>query len=179
VTTTQTEAMTARERESLAKLVRLNEKVAKAAAKQRQAELRAEFEAQLAAEYSFDEHETWKAAKAATDLALKAANEQISATCATLGIPQEFAPSLGGYWSNRGQNASAQRRAELTKVAVSRIEERYRSALTTIEAKSAEVQTRILVGGLTSEDARAFVESIPSAAALMPTITLVEIEAKR
>ena len=179
MSTMPAETITAREREALAKLVRLNERVAKAAAKQRAAELRADFEAQLAAEYSFDDHETWKAAKVAADVALKAANEQISATCSTLGIPPEFAPSLGGYWSDRGQNASAKRRAELTKVAVSRIEERYRSALTVIEAKSAEVQTRILVGGLTSEDARAFVESIPSAAALMPTITLVEIEAKR
>jgi hypothetical protein len=179
VSTVPAEAITAREREGLAKLVRLNEKVAKAAAKQRQAELRAEFEAQLAAEYSFDDHETWKAAKVAVDTAIKTANEQIRETCATLGIPNEFAPSLGGYWSDRGQNSTAKRRAELTKVAVSRIEERYRSALTTIEAKSAEVQTRILVGGLTSEDARAFVESIPSAAALMPTITLGEIEAKR
>ena len=83
-----------------------------------------------------------------------------------------FQTSISAYWYGRGENATAKRRSELTKVAVTRIEERYRAALTTIEAKSAEVQTHILVGGLMSGEARAFVESVPSASELMPTITL-------
>ena len=57
--------MTSREREALAKLVRLREKVAKSAARERASELRAEYEAQLAAEYSFDDHETWAPAQGA------------------------------------------------------------------------------------------------------------------
>lgn len=43
-------------------------------------------------------------------------------------------------------------------------------------AKSAEVQTQLLIGGLTTDDARRFVESIPSPEALMPTLALREIE---
>jgi hypothetical protein len=168
--------MTPRERESLAKLVRLNEKVAKAAAKQRAAELRADFQAQLAAEFAFDDDDVWEAAAEAAKQAQVEANARILERCAELGIPDRFAPSMAVNWYTRGENATASRRAELTRVAASKIEEGYRSALTTIEAKSAEVQTRILVGGLTSDDARAFVESIPTASALMPTITLGEIE---
>lgn len=174
----QSGTMTSREREQLAKVVRLRERVARAAAKQRAADLRAEFEEQIARRYSFNEQQTWQAAEAAVTAAVTAANEQIAETCASLGIPREFAPGLHAGWYARGENACNKRRAELRKAASARIDEHYRSALTSIEAKSAEVQTQLLIGGLTSSDARAFVETIPTPEALMPVVALGEIEGR-
>lgn len=168
--------MTGREREALAKVVRLNERVAKAAAKQRAAELKADAEEQLARRYHFDENAVWKAA---AELATKAAEEAtalIKAECAKLGIPPEFAPGVSSGWYSRGENDVKKRRDELRQAANARIEDTYRSALAAIGAKSAQVQTQLLIGSLTSDEARAFVESIPSPEALMPSVALLEIE---
>ena len=66
--------MTKSEREDLAKLIRDRERVMTAAAKQRSAELLAEFEQQMASEYRFDEEETWKQATIAAHAAVKVAN---------------------------------------------------------------------------------------------------------
>jgi hypothetical protein len=54
--------MTRAEREDLQRLVRQREKVLKSAAKQRSAELLADFENQMGQEYSFDQDEIWKQA---------------------------------------------------------------------------------------------------------------------
>ena len=55
-------SMTRTERTELGRLIRQRERVMKTAAAQRAAELRADFERQLAAEYQFDDDEVWKAA---------------------------------------------------------------------------------------------------------------------
>ena len=54
--------MTKGEREDLQRLVRQREKVLKAAARQRSAELLADFENQMGQEYSFDHDEVWEKA---------------------------------------------------------------------------------------------------------------------
>ena len=46
-----------------------------------------------------------------------------------------------------------------------------------IERQSAEVQTRLLAGGLQTEEAKAFLQSIPAAADLMPLLYVDAIEA--
>ena len=56
------EQMTMRERTELARLIRQRERVAKADADRRGAELLADVEAQLARRYAFDGQATWKAA---------------------------------------------------------------------------------------------------------------------
>ena len=55
--------MTARERSELQTLMRQREKVLKAAAKQRSADLLADFENQLGTQWSFDQDEVWRAAQ--------------------------------------------------------------------------------------------------------------------
>jgi hypothetical protein len=52
--------MTKGEREDLQRLVRQREKVLKSAAKQRSADLLADFENQMGQEYSFDQDEVWR-----------------------------------------------------------------------------------------------------------------------
>ena len=109
------------ERERLLKVARLREKVAKTAAGERATAMIADFEQQLASCYRFDQDVTWKAAHDAADQIVEEARRKIGDRCAELGIPERFASDLGLRWYSRGENASKERRAELRKIAVTRI----------------------------------------------------------
>jgi len=129
------ELMTRGDRQELAKLARLRERVAKADASRRAAELKADFEQQIAAIYSFDDDDVWRASRAAVSEETDRANAAITQRCRELGIPDEFAPSVASGWISRGQNAAKGRRDELRRVAYTRIDQlegretRDRSAL--------------------------------------------------
>jgi hypothetical protein len=92
-----------------------------------------------------------------------------------MGIPREFAPSLSTPWIERGENIIRGRRFELTKVAHSRIEQMGKEAKLQIERTSVEFQTRLLANCLESADAKAFLETMPTPAQLMPAITMEEM----
>jgi hypothetical protein len=172
-----TALITKAERDELARLCRRREKLAKAAATARASELRADFEKQMAAVYSFDRDEVWRRAYEVADAATEAANRAIADRCRTLGVPVEFAPSITTYWRSRGQNAVRERRDELRKVAYSRIDQKEKDAKFQIEQSSLEVQTRLVAGGLQSAEAKAFLDSMPTPEMLMPAFTVAEIEA--
>ncbi len=165
-----TETMTRRERQDLAKLVRQRARLERAGAAQRKAELMADVERQLAAIYSYDEDDTWKAATEAAEQEVKAAKAKIAARCKELGIPKKFAPGLSVYWYGRGENAVAARRTELRKVAKTRLDAMEKTAQTEIERASVEAQTQLISDGLTSDAARGFLESLPSVESLMPEL---------
>lgn len=167
--------MTRTERDDLAKVARLRAKVARTAVAQREAELLADVEAQLAAEYDFAD-ETWAEITKGAAEAVADADQQVAALCRARGIPEDFRPSLSVTWYGRGRNAVAGRRVELRKVAQTRIAAAAKGAKAAIEASEAEVLTELLAGGLTSDAARAFLESIPSAKALMPPMHVRELE---
>jgi len=169
-------AMTSRERRDLAQLVRRREKVAKSATRQRAAELTADVEAQLSAEYGQDDAR-WATVTAAARVAVAKADAEVERICVEIGVPPEFRPGLHLGWYGRGQNASASRRNELRRVATTRIEALEAAARAEIERRSVEVQTELLAGGLTSSDARAFLLAMPGAEQLMPTMPLGELEA--
>src|SRR5258708_23575909 len=94
--------MSKSEREDLQRLVRQREKVLKSAAKQRSAELIADFENQMGQQYSFDQDETWAEAHKAADIEVAKAQDRVAARCRELGIPDRFAPSLSLRWYNTG-----------------------------------------------------------------------------
>ena len=75
-----------------------------------------------------------------------------------------------------GRNAVASRRAELTKVANTRIDHLLKQAKHVIEAKSVETQTQLLADGLTSADAKRFLETMRTPAELMPAVTVEEVQ---
>jgi len=144
--------MTTGERESLVKLCRQRERLAKLAADARAAEMRADFEKQLAAIYSYDDHAVWRRAHDAAADAVRQAQKLIEASLKDLGIPRQFAPQLELRWYGRGENAAKARRAELIRVATSRIDAITKQAKHQIEAASVEVQTGLLAGSLESDD---------------------------
>ena len=173
-------AMTSAERSDLIKVVRQRERVAKAGAAQRAAELVADFEEQLARRYSFDEDEVWREAYQAANEAADEAQQKVVARCEELGIPAEFAPEIHRpWWRSRGENAVAGRRAELRRVAATRIAALEKAAKAAIERRSLDVQERLIVGGLASAEARGFLDSIPAVDSLMPPLRLAELEAGR
>jgi hypothetical protein len=158
------------ERTDLCALVRRREKFEKTAAAQRTAELLADFERQLASIYSYDTDETWRAAHAEAKKVIAEAEVTIAARCRELGIPEEFQPGLSFGWHGRGENASKDRRAELRKVAETRLDVMEKSAKTQIERKSIEMQEHIVRDRITSEAAQVLLARLPAIESLMPPL---------
>ena len=169
--------MTRHERESLAKLMRQRERVAKTAAAARSAHLIAEFEAQLDRKYAYDEDVVWTSATAAAKAVVAEAQIAIAHRCEQLGIPREFAPALEVYWHGRGRNALNSERTEMRRLARRRIEEIEARARAAIEASSLDAQENLMLGGLTTDAARRYVDGLPSVVALMPPVDIAEVQA--
>jgi hypothetical protein len=171
------DVMTSRDRESLLKIIRQRERVAKMAASARSAHLLAEFEAQLDRQYSFDEDEVWRVAAAEATAVLAEAQRKIAIRCKELGIPPQFAPSLNVHWYDRGRNAAKAERAEMRRVAMRRIEEIEARAKADIAAASLRAQEEMMLGGLTTDAARKCIETLPSVEQLMPNLDLLQVQA--
>lgn len=168
--------MTRGEREDLQRLIRQREKVMKSAASQRSAELLADFENQLGAEYAFDDDAVWAEAKAIAEQEVIRAQQIVADRCAELGIPTEFAPSLNLMWYGRGPGNDAERRkVELRRMAKKRIEALEASAVVKIEVASVEAQSQLAMAGLTSEGAQQFFNALPRVESLMERLSFDEL----
>jgi hypothetical protein len=136
----------------------------------------ADFEQQLAAIYSFDQDEVWKAATEEATAIVLHAQERIAKRCEELGIPKTFAPRLGIHWEGRGENALADRRAELRRVAKTTVEAMEREALLKIEQQSLDLRTQVVAMGLLSPDAKLFLESLAPVEDAMRSLTFEDVE---
>jgi hypothetical protein len=165
------------EREDILRLARQRERVAKSDAKRRTAELRADFEAKLAAEFSYDQSAIWKQGAEAAQRAVRDADKRIAEECERLGIPRAFRPSLSVVWFDRGENATARRRAELRKVAETRLAAIEKRAIEIIERNTLNVSTSVIAEGLSSPRARELLASMPSVEQLMPPLDMKEVQA--
>lgn len=168
--------MTRADRETLIKIARQRERVAKSEAKERAARLLADFEQQMDRRYSYDENEVWEKATKAAEAAVKQAKEAIAQECERLGIPKQFAPGLSLGWYGRGRNAAKSERVEMRRVAQREVESIEKAARAAIERQSVDTQEKIMVGGLTTDAARVFLEAMPTAESLMPSLTLERVE---
>lgn len=168
--------MTKGERVELGQLIRKRERVMKSLAAERSAAMLSEFESQCAAIYSFDQDEIWEQAFKGAEKVVAEAEATIAKRCKELGIPKEFAPSVGMGWYERGQNAVASRRAELRRVAKAKIAVLEKEAIAKIERMSLDAQTEVIAHGLESEAARGFLERMPSLETLMPALNATELK---
>lgn len=167
--------MTKAEREALAKLIRQRERLAKTAAAERSAALLADFEQQADREYRWNEDDVWKAAVLAAKEEIAKAQVKIADRCRELGIPQPFAPTLSVAWHQQRAAAGGER-AKMRQVAKRRIEQIEATARTAIERASVAAQEALLTGGLTTEAARLFAESLPSVEELMPSLQMADLQ---
>lgn len=170
-----TEPMSRPERKDLAEMVRRRERLEKTMVKQRAAELIADIEEKLAAQFAADDARWADVTKAASE-AIKGYEAELARRCDEIGIPAEFRPSLYLSWSSRGQNGDRERRAELRKVAHSRIAAIADAARTQVEQRSVRLQEQLLSGGLTSEEAVAFFNALPPVGDLMPALDVGDVE---
>ena len=166
---------TQRERETLLRVVRMNAKIAKEGIAQREAQLLAKADEDLAAAYRFDD-DAWAEITRAAEAAVYKADQRIAQACRDLGIQERFRPQLTISWSGRGENAVAERRAELRKVARTKIKAAGQEAKLAIDRQAAKVMTDLIAGGLKSARAKALLESIPAADKLMPPVAVAELE---
>lgn len=172
------EKMTKGERAELGQLIRKRERVMKADAAQRGAEMLAEFDQKSAAIYSFDDDANWAKAEAEARTVVQEANKLIQQRAKELGIPEQFSPGLYFSWQGRGENASKARRAELRRVAVSRIDALLLEAKTKIERMALAALTEVVANGLESAAAKDFLEKMPALTALMPSLDVLQINAQ-
>jgi hypothetical protein len=168
-------ALSRRDHDDLAKLVRRQEQVAKTQAKRRAAELRADFEAQLATIFEAND-ERWRLVTERLEEMTATANAEIKRVCLEEGVRPEFAPSVDLRWYGRGQNMEKERRAELRRVAETRIEALEQKAREEIELRSVEFQARLLGGVLETDSGHALLEAMPKAADLMPPLDAAELD---
>ena len=174
---TSANRMTKAERSDLLALIKKREKVMKTMASERSAVMVAEFEAQAAKIYSFNDDAVWESAKKEAQEAISAAQEVIAERCRLLGIPKEFAPGLEMAWHGRGENAVSWRMIELRRAAKKRIEAMEAEACSRIERMSLEAQSELLSQGLDTDAAHAFLAAAQNdMAEFMPTLSVAEVE---
>jgi hypothetical protein len=166
--------MTAAERQELGKLVRLNAKVAKDDAEARGKWMLADVEAKLAARYKAED-EFWADITETAEKAVAEADAALAAVCHARGISEDFRPKMILGYFPRGENASPERRAELRKVAQTEVAARVKEACVEIDRQAAQQLTRITQAGLTSEEARAFLASMPSPEKLLPPLEALHL----
>jgi hypothetical protein len=172
------QSMTKAERDELVKLAKRRERTAKAGIEHRAAELLADVESQLASTYA-SSNELWVELTAEAKRLVDGIDAQIAQRCRELGVREEFRPGLSLSWYGRGENGDAQRRAELRKVAQTQITAESRRAKYVIEARTTDVLTELAAGAFHSDEAKAFLATIPTAVELMPTISVKALEAGR
>lgn len=174
--------MTKGERTELGSLIRKRERVMKAQAVERSALLLAEFDAQAAKIYHYDDDEHWTKIMEDAKAAVAAAQEGIAKRCKELGIPDEYAPTIRAGWDGGGATLAAARKAELRRAARSRIAAMEKEAVTKIERLSLDAQTQVLSIGA-GDALKTFLEKMPAMDSLMPPIEIGEmqslIESKR
>jgi hypothetical protein len=171
-----TNKMTKAERDQLSKLARLRAKQAEREAEAREKVLLAEVLDLMATE--FEAHDAlWADAVLIAEEAAAKANVQIVGRCAELGIPAKDAPGLEvGFYRRSNEFANERRRAELRKLAETRLAALTKTAKAAIHDKALEVETELIVSSLESREAKAFVDgSIPTVEQLMPALQLEDL----
>ena len=125
------------------RLIRQREKVLKSAAKQRRAELLADFENQMGSELGFDDSRLG-GGDARCRGRDREGKRKIAARCRELGIPSQFSPTMKLYWTHRGyDNLVEERRRELRGIAEAKIEAIEKKAITEIEMSCLQAQTEL------------------------------------
>lgn len=79
-------------------------------------------------------------------------------------------------WYGRGRSSVKGERIEMRRAGTKQVKAAQKSAFAAIERRSLETQEQIMVGGLITEDARQFLEGMPTAESLMPALAMDKAE---
>jgi hypothetical protein len=168
--------MTKADRENLLRVARMRERVTKSGLQEVGAQLLVDLDKQLESSYSFDQDKIWRESIEMARQAAQEAQAKVKERCRELGIPDRFAPSIyRPGWISTGEQASKERRTELRQLARTQVDAMIKAGKRKVEEASFDVQTRIIASGLT-EQAKEFLEAMPTPEQLMPRLNLGEIE---
>jgi hypothetical protein len=138
----------------------------------------ADFEKKVSTIYSYDQDDVWKEATETAMVEVKKAQDKIEERCRKLGIPKDLSPQLALSWQGRGQMKTADRRAELRRVAKAEVEAMKAAAVTKIRRQSLDLRTQVVAMGLLTPEATMFLESLAPVEDAMHSIDFGQIETK-
>ncbi|HXH34411.1 MAG TPA: hypothetical protein VNJ54_08375 [Plantibacter sp.] len=171
-----TDALTRKDRDELVRVVRMRGKLAHADIAEREARLKAQIENELSAVFATDDSR-WDDLTREAKAEISRLDGELAKRCIALGLKPECRPALVLSWLERGANADRQRRFELRTLAAARIQSLTRAAKLDIDRQVADSITALISGGLSSDEARAELECLPSADSLMLAPSVAELEA--
>lgn len=167
--------MTRTEAADLQRVVRMNCKLARTDIDARAAAVLAEFEAQLAKEYD-PQDAMVKDLFTEADKIVHQLNAELKQRCDDAGVPRNWAPSLHVVLYQRGENASAERRYELRRVAFTRMDEMKRTAKLAVDRAENAMATALIANQLDGAEAKEWLATLPSADSLIQEFSIAEIE---
>jgi hypothetical protein len=169
--------MSAADRRSLIGIAKGRAKLAKAAVVEREKILLNEIEESLTAEFRLREEVQADVIQMAKEAVAKL-NEEIRGQARLLGADPRWAPQVNlpmyGLYDGRDDKAKEPAR----KLAATRLAALRAVANKAIDEGALNIEESLIVGGLESDEARALVESMPTAEALMPAISLADLGVK-
>lgn len=161
------------ERVELRSIVRQQFKVLRAEVEQREAEVLADADQQIADKFSSQDEAYERAAFLANEVVSEANRRVNDIYREQLGVGHtEYA-----YVDFRLPRKPEKRRLDLRGVAVSKIRAQVKGASLQLDRQEADLLQQLAIGALESEEAHAFLGSIPSVGQLVPRARLAELEA--
>lgn len=176
--TEQARKLSRHETHDLGMIIKDRAKALKAHVEQQKAACIAEFEAQMASEYRFDQDEVWQQVTKHAMEVVADAQVRILERCKELGIPSRFSPQLQIGWQKRGENILEERRRELRRVAERTVDAMAAAAVVKIEQQSLDLRTQVVAMGLLSPDAKLFLESLAPVEEAMRMLKFEDVEKK-
>lgn len=162
------------ERTELRSIVRQQFKVLRAEVGQRRAEMHAEMEEEVVHRFREDDA-TWEACQFDIQQAVLACNRAVNDALYKHG----YAAREGSerMWveapAMRKPDQAEQRHVRMA--AAAKVEERVKGALLSLDRQEADLLRTLAVGAIESDEARSFLEAIPSVGELVPAARLAEL----
>lgn len=102
-------------------------------------------------------------------------NSLLRAKCQTIGVPTQWAPVFTVTFPAKDGTLITKRRAEMRKVATSRLAALKTNALLEIERSESTLLTELITTQLLAKPAAEWLAQLPTAQALMPDVTFAAV----
>ena len=169
--------ITKAERTELRSVVRGQFKVLRSELEQRKAELLADVEGEIVQRFAADDQE-WAVAMHKVHEAILQANRDINSALYDHGFAEKGSTERNWVSMFQAPKQPQEKRGDLRQIAHRNIEADMKAALLRLERQEADLLLRTLaVGAIESEEARMFLEAIPTVGELVPVARLAELEA--
>ena len=165
--------MTKAERTELQSIVRRQFKVLRSEVAQRQVELLADMEAEIAAKYA-ETDEKWSTLVDGIRMICESAEREVETFVRSSDF-ENVQPRFGSWMGMHNLPRPEDGRSELRRVATAQIAARAAEAKLSLERQEADILRDLAMGALESDEAHRFLRSIPSVGELIPAARLREL----